>query len=263
MERNVTIISTKGQTKKTILSSAVTLADLKFDMTNAGIDYAGMSFYEGVSKTTFLNDDTILPTNLPYKGNITNDLLIMLTVKDKKISSGASRSRSEIYAAIKVAIANDPAAKDKFNEDGNYTRKSSDELEAILNSLKKAPKASKTAPTAKDAPSPAPTPAPSKTATAPQAEQVKECKTEPCCTCDCPCVAQVAVLKSVVGNLIGILGPDEQDIISDSEVSNLMEELHGPETATVASTTSAKEEELKSIFDDSEIAAMKSSCGVK
>ena len=98
--RKVTIISTKGQTKTTIETQATTLGELKVDMSASGIDYSDMAFYEGVSKTGLVNDDTILPSNLPFKGTVTNDLLVMLTVKDKKITSGAM-TRVEAYAAIK------------------------------------------------------------------------------------------------------------------------------------------------------------------
>lgn len=99
--RKITIISTKGQKKTTIETAASTVAELKVDMNKAGIEFEGMALYEGVSKTNLVNDETILPSNLPFKGEITNNLLIMLTVKDKKITSGAM-TRPEAYEAIKA-----------------------------------------------------------------------------------------------------------------------------------------------------------------
>lgn len=99
--RKITIISTKGQKKTTIETAATTVAELKVDMNKAGIEFEGMALYEGVSKTTLINDDSVLPSNLPFKGTVTNNLLIMLTVKDKKITSGAM-TRTEAYAAIKT-----------------------------------------------------------------------------------------------------------------------------------------------------------------
>lgn len=48
--RKITIVSTKSQSKKVIMSSATTLAELKSDLRQNGIDYEGMSFFEGTSK---------------------------------------------------------------------------------------------------------------------------------------------------------------------------------------------------------------------
>lgn len=139
--RKVTIISTKGQTKTTIETQASTLGELKVDMSAAGINYDDMAFYEGVSKTGLVNDDTILPSNLPFKGTVTNDLLIMLTVKDKKITSGAM-TRAEAYAAVKSGNLQH-AVVAKFGK--NFTQCSTDDLVAFLS--KQAP-AKTNAPTA-------------------------------------------------------------------------------------------------------------------
>ena len=61
--RRITVVSTKNQTKKVIMSSAETLAELKADLRQNGIDYSGMTFYEGLSKTE-LKDVIIREGNL-------------------------------------------------------------------------------------------------------------------------------------------------------------------------------------------------------
>lgn len=127
--RKVTIISTKGQTKTTIETQASTLGELKVDMSAAGINYDDMAFYEGVSKTGLVNDDTILPSNLPFKGTVTNDLLIMLTVKDKKITSGAM-TRAEAYAAIKN---NQLQSACVATYGKNFTQCSTEDLVSLIN----------------------------------------------------------------------------------------------------------------------------------
>lgn len=99
--RKITIVSTKNQTKKVIMSSATTLAELKSDLRANGIGYEGMTFFEGISKVELKNDNSVLPHDVPYKGKVTNELVFMLTNTNKKIRSGAM-SRAEAYAAVRA-----------------------------------------------------------------------------------------------------------------------------------------------------------------
>jgi len=100
--RKITIVSTKGF-KKVIMSAATTLAELKADLDANNIDYAGMTFYEGTSKTELKTDASILPHDVEYKGTITNELVFMLTNTNKKIKSGScSAERLAAYDAIKT-----------------------------------------------------------------------------------------------------------------------------------------------------------------
>ena len=62
----------------------------------------GMTFYEGTSKVELKDDASVLPHDVPYKGQTTNELVFMLTNTNKKIRSGADMSRADAYAAIKA-----------------------------------------------------------------------------------------------------------------------------------------------------------------
>ena len=100
--RKITVVQTKNQKKSVIMSAATTLAELKSDLRANGIDYDGMTFFEGTSKVELKNDASVLPHDVPYKGTITNELVFMLTNTNKKIRSGATNmSRMEAYNAIK------------------------------------------------------------------------------------------------------------------------------------------------------------------
>ena len=101
MERKVTVMSNKGANVVVIESNATTLGELKRELSAADVSYDGMAIFEGVSRTTLMDDESILPSNLPYKGVVTNDLVILLSPKDKKITSGAS-AREAAYAAVKA-----------------------------------------------------------------------------------------------------------------------------------------------------------------
>ena len=100
--RKIIVVSTRNQKKSVIMSAATTLAELKADLRQNGIDYDGMTFYEGTSKIELKDDNSVLPHDVPYKGQTTNELVFMLTNTNKKIRSGAAMSRADVYAAIKA-----------------------------------------------------------------------------------------------------------------------------------------------------------------
>lgn len=139
--RKITIVSTKNQSKKVIMSSATTLAELKSDLRQNGIDYEGMTFFEGTSKVELKNDASVLPHDVPWKGTVTNELVFMLTNTNKKIRSGAM-SRMEAYAEIKRLGLQDACHK-KFGK--NFTMCKTADLIALIqnNASKPAPVAPK------------------------------------------------------------------------------------------------------------------------
>lgn len=106
--RKITIISTKNNKRTVINTDATTLRDLKKALREAGVDYEGMTFYEGLTKTELKLDDSLLPHDVQRinpttkEPETTNELAFMLTNTNKKIRSGAATmSRSEAYDAIK------------------------------------------------------------------------------------------------------------------------------------------------------------------
>lgn len=130
--RKITIVSTKNQSKKVIMSSATTLAELKSDLRANGIDYEGMTFFEGTSKVELKNDASVLPHDVPWKGTVTNELVFMLTNTNKKIRSGAM-SRMEAYAEIKRMGLQDACLK-KFGK--NFTMCKTADLIALVEGSK-------------------------------------------------------------------------------------------------------------------------------
>lgn len=129
--RKVTIINSKTQSQKVIENStATTLGELKTEMRAAGIDYNGMTFYEGHLRAELKDDASPLPTNIPYKGTTVNDLVFMLTTPEKKVKSGAM-SRAEAYAAIKERGLQE-VCKNTYGK--NFTQCSTDALVELLSS---------------------------------------------------------------------------------------------------------------------------------
>ena len=126
--RKITIISTKNHSTKVINSAATTLAELKSDLHNTGIDYTDCTFFEGLTKTELKNDEAILPHDVPYKGTTTNNLVFMITNASKKIRSGADRK--SIIAEIKNRKLTEVV---KATYGKNYTNCKTEDLEKILN----------------------------------------------------------------------------------------------------------------------------------
>lgn len=137
--RKITIVQTRNQKKSVITTSATTLGELKDDLRTNGIDYDGMTFYEGLSKTELKTDESILPHDIERNGVITNELVFMLTNAEKKIKSGAM-SRAEAYDAIKK---NNLQAKCLKEFGKNFTMcKTADLILLVENSLMNEPKKS-------------------------------------------------------------------------------------------------------------------------
>ena len=127
--RKVVIINSRTQSQKVIQDSrATTLGELKAEARGRGIDFEGMTWFEGHMRAELKDDAAPLPTNIPYKGQVVNDLIFMLTAPEKKVKSGAM-SRAEAYAAIKKFGLQGECVK-KFGK--NFTQCSTADLVALV-----------------------------------------------------------------------------------------------------------------------------------
>lgn len=127
--REILVANTRTQKRSKITTAATTLGELKVALAGAGVDYSGMTFTEGISKTQLLDDATQLPQNVMYKGQPTNNLVILLTNTKKNIASGMG-SRADAYVAIKELHLQD-AIKEIFGR--NYTQIPTSDLWIVIN----------------------------------------------------------------------------------------------------------------------------------
>ena len=146
-KRKITVIPTKTHKTQVIESAATTLAELKADLTKAGIDYTDCTFFEGLTQIELKNDAAILPHDVPYKGTTTNNLVFMITNASQKIRSGAKLDRKAIIEEIKAKNLTE-VVKKTYGK--NYTNCKTEDLEKIL-SMNNIP-APKEAPAKKEAP---------------------------------------------------------------------------------------------------------------
>ena len=229
--RKITVVQTKNQKKSVIMSAATTLAELKSDLRANGIDYDGMTFFEGTSKVELKNDASVLPHDVPYKGTITNELVFMLTNTNKKIRSGATNmSRMEAYNAIKSMGLQNACVK-KFGK--NFTMCKTIDLIALIQS--------------NGAAKPAPI--------APKAEAKKEEKVEtPVNTPKAPasnggeCVDSVA--RAAISKLVEIL--EDNGTIKYYEEEELLDILEG-KVAVSAEPSEEYKPKSASPYSDDEI----------
>lgn len=135
--RKITIINSKSQSQHVIENSeAITLAELKQEMVANGIpsgDIQDTIFFEGKSRTELKDDNSVLPTNVMYKGAVTNDLVFMMTSNNTKIKSGLvdeNTPRKTLYSLIKNYNLEDTV---KHIYEDNYTRVSNRKLCGVIN----------------------------------------------------------------------------------------------------------------------------------
>lgn len=242
--RKITVVQTKNQKKSVIMSAATTLAELKSDLRANGIDYDGMTFFEGTSKVELKNDASVLPHDVPYKGTITNELVFMLTNTNKKIRSGAvAMSRAEAYSAIKSMGLQDACVK-KFGK--NFTMCKTAGLIALIQSNNSAANPAPAAPkaeTKKEEKAEAPVNTPEVSAPVAPASNGGECVD--------------TVARAAISKLVEIL--EDNGTIEDYEKEKVLDILGGEVAA-------APSEEYKpksaSPYSDDEIGDMFAGMGV-
>lgn len=232
--RKITVVQTKNQKKSVIMSAATTLAELKSDLRANGIDYDGMTFFEGTSKVELKNDASVLPHDVPYKGTITNELVFMLTNTNKKIRSGATTmSRAEAYSAIK-SMGLQAACVKKFGK--NFTMCKTADLIALVQSNSASKSASKTEA---------------------KAETKKEEKVEAPASNGGECVDTVA--RAAISKLVEIL--EDNGTIEDYEKEEVLGILGG-EAAVATATSKECKPQSASPYSDDEIDDMFAGMGV-
>lgn len=140
--REILIANNRNQSKYRVMTDAETLGQLQEDIrrnenvykmvgqtwikNESPIDISGLTFTEGITKTQLLSPETQLPTNVQFKGQTTNNLVMLLTNTNKQIRSGAyPTNRKEFGDYIKKNNLGE-AIKAEFGD--NWTRISSDKL---------------------------------------------------------------------------------------------------------------------------------------
>lgn len=135
IKRTVTVYDQNTQ-EKTVIENVVanTLGELKEVLRAKHIDLTDMDIREGISRVDLKSDNAVLPHDTPYRGSTTNDLMILLTKTNKKVSSGAGRAEA-------VQFIKDNNLQDEIRETfkKNWTNVSTAELVAFVEKKGKKP----------------------------------------------------------------------------------------------------------------------------
>lgn len=145
-KREILIANNRDQSKYRVVTDATTLGELQdairsnqevYKMVGQSwiandrpIDISGLTFTEGITKTQLLSRESALPTNVQFKGQTTNNLVMLLTNTNKQIRSGAGMDRKEAYRLVKE-LGLQAAIQDGENQ--NYTRVATTVLESYIN----------------------------------------------------------------------------------------------------------------------------------
>ena len=151
--REILIANTKDQKRYRIMTGAETLGELQDQITRnenvmvwdkpnkvwltntQPINISGMSFTEGISNTQLVDRSSQLPMAVNFKGQVTNNLMMLMTNTTKSIRSGAAQKfdRKALYAEVKT-LGLENAIKAKYGK--NFTMVSSADLAAMIEGAK-------------------------------------------------------------------------------------------------------------------------------
>lgn len=183
--RKITVLVEATQKKYVLMSSATKLSELKEELAQKGVTTNDSdSFKESRSKSILTSPESVLPTNIPWKGGITNELVFMVSKAERKIKLGM-KSRNEIVALIKSYGLLDEVKKKTGK---NYTNVSTAVLSEIVDKYEL-----KTRTKVKDAPTP-------KSASNVKMSSKKSVESAP--SCDCAVKFKKAVDSLYKENLI-------------------------------------------------------------
>ena len=183
--RKITVLVEATQKKYVLMSSATKLSELKEELAQKGVTTNDSdSFKESRSKSILTSPESVLPTNIPWKGGITNELVFMVSKAERKIKLGM-KSRNEIVALIKSYGLLDEVKKKTGK---NYTNVSTAVLSEIVDKYELKARAK-----VKDVPTPK---------SAPNVEKASKKSVKSAPSCDCAVKFKKAVDSLYKENLI-------------------------------------------------------------
>ena len=127
--RKITVVINSTNETRTIETDATTLGQLKSDLLCAGIETDGLVFFEGLTRTEMVDDESRLPVDVIRNGNVTNNLVFMLTRPKANIKSGADTLRTLLYSKVREYKLRDKAI---ITYGYNFTNCSNAELAELI-----------------------------------------------------------------------------------------------------------------------------------
>lgn len=124
-----------GSPRQDFQSTATTWGELKAELESKGFSLRDVNVTEGNTQLSLVNNDAVLPTNIQKRGQVTNDLIIIMTPQTN-IKSGIIDVEEANYFEVRAEVKkiyNDPETKEEAKAHfGNYTQVKLVDLKELL-----------------------------------------------------------------------------------------------------------------------------------
>lgn len=123
VQRNISAFQ-PGVGRRDFQSGATTYGQLKEELQSQGFDLSNTRVTEGNTQLDLVNDDALLPVNIQKRGQLTNNLMIIMTPKARPKSGSIdvqNASYAELRAEVK-ALCHGKQSKEARAHFGNYTQ---------------------------------------------------------------------------------------------------------------------------------------------
>ncbi len=123
VQRNISAFQ-PGVGRRDFQTNATTYGQLKEELQSQGFDLSNTRVTEGNTQLDLVNDDAVLPTNIQKRGQVTNDLIIVMT-PNARPKSGSIDVQNASYAELKAevkALYHGEQSEEARAHFGNYTQ---------------------------------------------------------------------------------------------------------------------------------------------
>lgn len=123
IQRNISAFQ-PGVGRRDFQTNATTYGQLKEELLSQGFDLSNTRVTEGNTQLDLVNDDAILPVNIQKRGQVTNDLIIVMT-PNARPKSGSIDVQNASYAELKAevkALCHGEQSEEARAHFGNYTQ---------------------------------------------------------------------------------------------------------------------------------------------
>ena len=133
VQRNVSAFQ-PGVGRRDFQSNAITYGQLKEELIAQGFNLSNTRVTEGNTQLDLVNDDAVLPVNIQKRGQLTNDLIIVMTPNARPKSGSIdvqNASYAELKAAVKALYHGEQSAEARAHF-GNYTQMKTEVMRDLL-----------------------------------------------------------------------------------------------------------------------------------
>ena len=133
VQRNISAFQ-PGVGRRDFQTNATTYGQLKEELQSQGFDLSNTRVTEGNTQLDLVNDDAVLPINIQKRGQITNDLIIVMT-PNARPKSGSIDVQNASYAELKAevkALYHGEQSEEARAHFGNYTQMKTDVMRDLL-----------------------------------------------------------------------------------------------------------------------------------